>query len=98
MKCAGRQPMRRVANQVVRIDKGRNSVNRLIPIAVLAALLVAGCGKPASPPPAPAATAPTPSATAGATPAGAAIAPLDDTKALAIMAKAGCAACHAIDK
>ena len=86
-------------------------MNRLILIVALAALIVTGCGKPASPPPAPAsvkapeappsapaATAPATSATAGAGPAAAAIAPLDDAKALAIMAKAGCAACHAIDK
>ena len=85
-------------------------MNRLILIAALATLIVTGCGKPASPPPAPAPvkapeappSAPTTSATgakAGAGPAAAAaIAPLDDAKALAIMAKAGCAACHAIDK
>jgi len=86
-------------------------MNRLILIVALAALIVTGCGKPASPPPppasvkapeappsAPAATAPATGATAGAGSAAAAIASLDDAKALAIMTKAGCAACHAIDK
>ncbi|MBE0623448.1 MAG: c-type cytochrome [Burkholderiales bacterium] len=56
-------------------------------------LIVSACGKPAPPPQA----APQPAPAAGAGPS-AAIASLDDTKALAIMNKAGCAGCHAIDK
>ncbi len=84
-------------------------MNRLILIAALASLVVTGCGKPAAPPPAPAsvkapeappsapaATAPATGATAGAGPAAAT--PLDDAKAQAIMDRAGCSACHAIDK
>ena len=77
-------------------------MTRLLLTAALATLLLAACGKPASPPqtaaqPAPAATDSAKGTTAGAGPA-AATAALDDTKALAIMDKAGCAGCHAIDK
>lgn len=83
-------------------------------IAALAALMLAGCGKEAPPPATPAPVkapeaAPPPAAPAatgaakdaggGPAPAAAtAIAALDDKKALEIMNKAGCAACHAIDK
>ena len=84
-------------------------MDRLILIAALASLLVTGCGKPPpSPPPVakapevappPAAPNPAKGITGGAGPGAAtAIAPLDDTKALAIMGKAGCVDCHAIDK
>jgi len=77
-------------------------MTRLLMIAALAALLLAACGKPAPPPqaapqPAPAAADAAKGAKAGAAPA-AETAALDDTKALAIMNRAGCAGCHAIDK
>ena len=83
-------------------------MTRLLLIAALATLLVTGCGKPANPPqgakapqaapqPAPAATGSAKGNTADAGPA-AATAPLDDATALAIMNRAGCAGCHAIDK
>ena len=68
-------------------------MTRLLRIAALATLLLTACGKPAAPPQA----APQPAPAAGARPT-AATATLDDTKALAIMNKAGCAGCHAIDK
>ncbi len=69
-------------------------MNRSLLIAALAALILTGCGKEAPPPPAPAATSAAKDAAGGP----AAMAVLDDTKAQEIMAKAGCAACHAIDK
>jgi len=81
---------------------------RMILIAAFATLIVTGCGKPAQPPAAPAkapetAAPPAPSTTSAATSApapvaAAAIATLDDKQALEVMNKAGCAACHAIDK
>ena len=84
-------------------------MNRLVLIAALAALLLAGCGKEAPPTPAPVpakapeAAPPAPAAakdaTSGPAPAAAAaIATLDDKQAQEIMNKAGCAACHAVDK
>lgn len=88
-------------------------MNQMALIAALAALMLAGCGKEASPPPPPAAmkapeTAPPPApaapaaakdATGGPAPVAAtAIAALDDKKAQEIMNKAGCSACHAVDK
>ena len=69
-------------------------MNRSLLIAALAALMLTGCGKETPPPPAPAATSAAKDAAGGP----AAMAVLDDTKAQEIMAKAGCAACHAIDK
>jgi len=87
-------------------------MNQLMLIAALATLIVTGCSKPApppapasvkapeaAPPSAPAATSTPTGVTGGTGPVAAgAIAPLDDAKALEIMNKAGCAACHAIDK
>lgn len=87
-------------------------MNRLVLIPLLAALMLAGCGKEAPPPPTPvkapdaappppasAATGAAKDATGGPAPAAAtAIAALDDKKAREIMDKAGCAACHTIDK
>lgn len=89
-------------------------MNRSMLIAALAAPMLAGCGKEAPPPPPPAAvkapaTAPTPPApavveaakNASGAPApgtGAATAALNDKTAQVIMDKAGCTACHAIDK
>ena len=64
-------------------------------IAALAAMMLAACGKEAPPPP-PQVAAKAPEAAAPR--AASAIAALDDQKALEIMAKSGCAACHAIDK
>lgn len=69
-------------------------MNRSLLIAALAALLLTGCGKETPPPPAPAATSAAKDAAGGP----ATMAVLDDKKAQEIMAKAGCAACHAIDK
>jgi cytochrome c len=69
-------------------------MNRSLLIAALAALMLTGCGKETPPPPAPAATSATKDAAGGP----AAMAVLDDKKAQEIMTKAGCAACHAIDK
>lgn len=69
-------------------------MNRSLLIAALAALVLTGCGKETPPPPAPAATSAAKDAAGGP----AAMAVLDDKKAQEIMAKAGCAACHAIDK
>ncbi|MBE0613450.1 MAG: c-type cytochrome [Burkholderiales bacterium] len=68
-------------------------MNRFLLIAALTTLLVTACGKPAPPPQAAAQPAPA----AGAVPT-TATATLDDAKALAVMNKAGCAGCHAIDK
>ena len=85
-------------------------MNRFILIAALATLIVTGCSKPAPPPPAPASvktpeaapppSTPTPKDAAGspAPGAAAAISALDDKKAQEIMDKAGCAACHTVDK
>ncbi len=88
-------------------------MNRMIMIAALATLMLTGCGKPAQAPAVPvptkapeAAVPPAPSTTsadkaatgAPAPVASAAIATLDDKQALEIMNKAGCVACHDIDK
>jgi len=78
----------------------RKGMNHAILVVALAALTLAACGKETPPPPppvamkAPEAAAPPPAPGASA----AAIAPLNDKTAQAIMDKAGCAACHAIDK
>jgi len=69
-------------------------MNRSLLIAALAALMLTGCGKETPPPPAPATTSAAKDTAGGP----AATAVLDDTKAQEIMAKAGCAACHAIDR
>lgn len=69
-------------------------MNRSLPIVALAALMLTACGKEAPPPAAPAATSAAKDAAGGP----AAMAVLDDKKAQEIMDKAGCAACHAIDK
>jgi cytochrome c len=69
-------------------------MNRSLLIAALAALMLTACGKETPPPPAPGAASAAKDAAGGP----AAMAVLDDKKAQEIMAKAGCAACHAIDK
>ncbi|MGP1679029.1 MAG: c-type cytochrome, partial [Burkholderiales bacterium] len=103
-------PLERCQTRVYPRTKRRKNMNRPVLIAMLAALMLAGCGKEAPPPPPPAPVkapdaAPPPAApaakiaTGGPAPGSAtAIAALDDKKAQEIMDKAGCAACHAIDK
>ena len=86
-------------------------MTRLVLIAALAALMLAGCGKESPPPPPPAPVkapdvAPAAAATDPAKSAGSAVVPspatataaFDDKKAQEVMNKAGCAACHALDK
>ena len=74
-------------------------MNRFVLIAALATLLPAGCGKPAPPPSVPAANDAAKAAVGAPAPGAAAtISALDDKKALEIMGKAGCTACHAVDK
>lgn len=74
-------------------------MNRMLMIAALATLMVTGCGKPAQPPAAPPTTSATKATTGAPAPvAAAAVATIDNKQALEIMNKAGCAACHAIDK
>ena len=86
-------------------------MTRSVLIAALAALMLAGCGKESPPPPPPTPVkspevAPAPAATDAAKGAGGAVAPppataiaaFDDKKAQEVMNKAGCAACHALDK